>query len=964
MDSPLTQIQQRLEGHFDNLARSRDSRSFPIFALEHGLNETDRKRICSMLPSSLDKRSLLSRHWLLWVVYATELGYDYEGDEYWSSFEKKTPGWEYQDRAQIKMWFHKFQSTYDGVIPSGRWAKQFTIIAGPITHALLPLYLQRQFAKLLYDLRFQLVSQITPDACTIGRLLASHAFHASGRFKIFLEQEELTGQIALALLGGEPVEGQLICPLTLKRIVADLERVRNARDWLRETQRLVSDRFRGIGRGSGTATPYLLKGSREPDLPDPSGLAIQPRLFLRRAGAGKWSVFLRVKSFRAVAALSSDIHSFLDSTRCRLNGAHDFKPTGWLLSGDREGALRSWPVPAEPLIHFELSDSVKETCKINETRKKMDHLLASECRLHPGPNWLFRIGKDGIAHHIAGLIVRPGIDYVVVTTKPVPDDLEGVTPCSLDCENVRAYRLSMPSPVSAEMTNRLISLELQVARTIRVWPSGLPGRGWDGEGSSEWLTTESPCLGIAGDYPVESLSFRLNDDPEVLIDMEGAEYPLFVRLPPLPAGEHKLLVKAHRSPDLESVVSTPAAEGFARLAVREPEAWKTGVTLHSGLIVRVDPDHANLDTLWRNKIRLSVNGPEGFTATFFVTLQSADGQIILPEEQIGVSMNLPITQDEWRDRFARFLKNKERAWKYLEAAVCILTIRADTLGTRTLRFERDPEPVRWALDYRRQDIVVRLIDDSGEDETDLRISRYSIERPFEREPLTPENARSGNVVEPPGELFVATLGRYCDAVLVSTQPRDLQELSVTPMFPRLSKNISALSADLRLVALWHGARLSDFFATYRQGLVMKGAKRALCASLCGENWAKSERSFDAQSGSYASLRSLAALVDKHTDFGTFLLNQFEADGIRNQISARFSEMAARNNVCQDHELSEFAFRLVSEPWAVIDHPSLQTLLKKLIDNPAILRAARLLALLENCHLEDNRDGTPSNRDSR
>lgn len=951
MDSPLTQIQQRLEGHFDDLARSRDSQSFPIFALEHGLNKTDLKRIRSMLPSSLDRRSLLSRHWLLWVIYATELGYDYEGDEYWSSFEKKTPGWEYQDRARIKAWFHKFQITYGGVIPSGPWAKQFTIIAWPITHALLPVYLQRQFAKLLYDLRFQLASRTTLDARTIGRLLAIHVSHAPKRFKVFLEQEELTGQIALALLGGEPVEGQLICPLTLKRIVADLERVRNARDWLRETQRLVSDRFRGIGRGSGTATPYFLKDSRGPDLPDFSGLAIRPRLFLRRAGAGKWSVFLRVKSFRAVAALGSDIHSFLDSTRCRLNGAHDFKPTGWLLSGDREGALRSWPVPALPLIDFESSNSV------------MDHLLNSECRLHLGPNWLFRIGRDGIAHHIADLVVRPGVDYIVVTTKSVPDDPEDVTPCSLDCENVKAYRLSMPSPVSTEMTNRLIGLELQVARTIRVWPSGLPGRGWDGEGSSEWLTTESPCLGIDGDHPVESFSFRLNDDPEVLIHTEGAEYPLFVRLSPLPAGEHELRVKAHRSPELESVVPTPAAEGFARLAVREPEAWKPGVTSHSGLIVRVDPDHPDLDTLWRNEVGLSVNGPEGFTATFFVTLQSADGQVILPEEQIGVSMNLPIKQDEWRDRFTRFLKNKERAWKYLEATICILTIRADTLGTHTLRFERDPGPVRWALDYRRQDIVVRLIDDSGEDETDLRISRYTIERPFERELLTPENARSGNVVEPPGELFVATLGRYCDAVLVSTQPRDLQELSVTPMFPRLSKSISALSADLRLVALWHGARLSDFFATYRQGLVMKGAKRALCASLCGENWAKSERFFDAQSGSYASLKSLAALVDKHTDFGTFLLNQSETDGTRSQTSAWFSEMAARNNVCRDRELSEFAFRLANEPWAVIDCSNLETLLKKLIENPAVLRAARLLALLKNCHWEDNRDGTPSNGSS-
>ena len=104
-------------------------------------------------------------------------------------------------------------------------------------------------------------------------------------------------------------------------------------------------------------------------------------------------------------------------------------------------------------------------------------------------------------------------------------------------------------------------------------------------------------------------------------------------------------------------------------------------------------------------------------------------------------------------------------------------------------------------------------------------------------------------------------------------------------------------------------------------------------------------------------------MDKGTDFGTLLLDQSRASDTEGQASVWFVEAAARSNVCQDHELSEFAFHLASEPWAVVDHPNLGTLLKKLIDNPAILRAARLLALLENFFSEDNRDGAPSNRGS-
>ena len=59
------------------------------------------------------------------------------------------------------------------------------------------------------------------------------------------------------------------------------------------------------------------------------------------------------------------------------------------------------------------------------------------------------------------------------------------------------------------MTAQLTTLGLQVARTIDVWPAGLPGRNWDGEGRSEWLTTETPCFGIAYDHPVDGFDFHL-----------------------------------------------------------------------------------------------------------------------------------------------------------------------------------------------------------------------------------------------------------------------------------------------------------------------------------------------------------------------------------------------------------------------------------------------------------------------
>ena len=938
---PLIQMQQRVEEHFDTLKMRRDASGFPVFALEHSLDETNLEQVRAMLRSMLNGDRLSSRYWLLWVIYATELGYGYEGDEYWSSFEDQTPGWEYQHRTRIKTWFRKFQNTYGGAIPSGPWAKQFSIIAWPITHAILPIYLQRQFARLLYDLRFRLASRIasrtTVDAGSIGRLLAVHASQTSKRFRVFLEQEELVGQIILALLGGEPEDGVLIHPLTLKRIVSDLEKVRNEREWLKETRRVVADRFKGIGRGDSSSVPRLPEGHPTRALPDVSKLSIRPNLFLRHAGAGRWSVFLEVKSFRPVAALSNELHSFLGRTRCHLNGANDVKPTGWLLSGDRKGALRSWPDPASPLIRFKQSDPV------------MDHILESECRLHHGPLWLFRVGADGIARHITSPIVRPDVHYIVVTTTPAPDKLEGATPCDLDCEGVNACLLSMPSSVSAEMIARLASLGLHVARTIRIWPAGLPGRGWDGEGSSEWLTTESPCFGVDYDHPVESLSFRLNDEPEVPIRTKGAERPLFIRLPRMSVGTHMLVVKAKRSPELESVVSTPAAEGYVRLAVRDPEPWTPGVASHPGMIVRVDPDNADLDSFWRNRVRLSVNGPEGFAARIQVALQSADGRQIL-SEQVG-TMDLPITQKAWSSGFERFLGNRDLAWQYLEAAICTLTIRADALETCTLRFEHEPVPVRWIIRSRQDKIIVRLVDDSGQDETDLTVRLHSMERPLESVPLTLDEAKSGCVVEPPGGLFVATHGLHRDAVFVSAvaMQEGLQGLQVKSSFSDLPRTAHALSNYCHLLGLWSGARLYGFLAPLRHNQVINSTVDALRAVLCGKNWASAERDFRAHPVKQVSLDPMASAVDKHTRFGNVLIDRSRTDGA--VTSDWFVDAAAWNNVCRDRDLSQFALRLASDDPLVLaevgDNPDLEPLLTELIDAPSILRAARLLTLILN-----------------
>jgi hypothetical protein len=194
----LRHFQATLDTHFRNLheSRSKLEPASPVFALEHDLSETNLLLLLGAVRAVI-AQGLQARHrlqWLPFVVYAAEEGYDYVGDEYWQSFEQATPGWRNDQRPWLKEQFLKFAKEYGGAVPTGAFAKNFTIIAWPITHAVLPTYLQRQLAQLLYEFRTGLSTSLLSDHHELGIRLAVRAQGYTERFRIFCQNTELLGQ--------------------------------------------------------------------------------------------------------------------------------------------------------------------------------------------------------------------------------------------------------------------------------------------------------------------------------------------------------------------------------------------------------------------------------------------------------------------------------------------------------------------------------------------------------------------------------------------------------------------------------------------------------------------------------------------------------------------------------------------------------------------------------------------------
>ncbi|MBL8688958.1 MAG: hypothetical protein JNL04_07650 [Rhodospirillaceae bacterium] len=928
MDLSLEQWRARLEGHFAQLAATRANTGFPLFALEHGLASEEFDALRKLLLAHFAARHSQSGNWLLWVVYAAELGYGYDGDEYWQSYEEATPYWRgLTIRNNIRTWFGKFQTKYDGVIPSGEWAGAFRIITWPITHAILPKYLQRQLAQTLFDVRYQLSHADFTDPGAIGRLLAENAWGASSRLQEFLQQEVLAGRIALALLDEKHLAGASpLLQKTLTRIVSDLENVRSAREWLRAARTHIKDRFTGASQKSGQEGSRT-GSSRQADRDERT--IGRPTLLLRRTDKSSWSPVIEIPSLAPFAKSHPNRLAFLRGTRCRIENTGDtWLPAGWLLGAPQRRVLKTWPKAGNPLVRFEKKGGI-------------DVLPVEEVRFSSGPTWLCRVAEDGIAREVLSRIVRPKQRYVLLSQSMPSTVPAWASSVSVACAGVAALALDTPPAFTAADLDWLHRTQLQPARTIRIWPAGLLARSWDGEGHSEWLTSETPCFGITHDHPVDEYFVSLDGAHFQKIAAGGVGHPVFIRLSALPVGRHLLRVVARKSDATAQLANT---EGVVTLDVREPTPWRAGGTSYAGLAVMLTPHDPSLDLLLEGNMGLEVDGPEGRHITCSLSFARANGSSIFSQE-VG-TFELPLKSYAWQSKLQSFVNDRTKAWAFAEAASVEFVIQADDLGVFTRVFERVSTPLRWIC---RSDPkpLVRMVDDTGT-ETEAECTFHRFQTPTVNAPLAATDAASGVRVEPTGGLFTARQSGQAASIVVST-PLERGSLSEIIQKPTLgpSDQETSMGALLRLIQMWTEARTIGPLGNIRRTYVVKALLDSFFTRLCGPAWAGMESAYR-EAPSEATLQRLKIAVSANRGFAVMLHREYrKLDEDARAGLAWLVDLAKKYKVCTDASIVELAIKIASDPHALshLSDLEIDNEISRLASHGDMIKGARLLALL-------------------
>lgn len=943
----LDQLQERLHSHFAALRDARSDARSPVFALEHGLADGDLSVLRATVREWVRLRKPARRYWLPFVVHATEVGYQYDGDEYWPTLEADTPGWErHIGRSFVRSRFLEFADAFGGARPRGPWASHFTNICWPITHAILPTDLQRHFARLLYDYRGTLTSELLASPEDLGVALAGRVGGTSKRFQQLAQNTDLLGQVAASLLAGTPEDASIL-PQTLDRLVEDLGREREARRWLADA-RISADRIRRKGFAAGTGRS-VGEGSgsvaQRPTSPVP--FSVHPT-------ADGWQLRLRVPDFTPLLSRHPGVAGELARVRCRVAGTPGRpQARGWLLFSGKQVALDRWPGRDTPVFELERADH------------NVASFLRDESRTPPGEAWVFRIGPDGAGRLVRSGAVLPGTRYLVIGPSIGRPATEWAAPASLDLDGAQGLILDVPETVDQAVRDLLAGLGVGVQSAVELKAVGLVPAAWDGQGYGEWIVGTRPLLSLASTHEIEAATVSIGGAPSTLVRFApSGKDPLLLQLPELPVGWHEIRLSFLVAEGAPSV-----GDGLFEAHVREPEVHRSGGTFREPLRLMLTPPFGSLEDVWDGRAALELEGPNAVRTRVTADLRLPDGE---SGASHSFEVQLPVTLAEWGSVFASNVRSvRQFQQSFDEAAALVIEAGDDELGRVSVTLEREVAPIRWGFTRRAGHLMAKLYESA-----DLGIDPVVRFYPFRSADMASAITLSDDrlYTEPSGGLFTATLDGIEVGAVVPPEVKDLKDLKPRVGLQERSRTATDVEALIRTSASWTTARApGDLVALMARDEVINAHKGKLGELIGGKLWASLERRLSARGN--VPLDEWGDALAKPGDWHTFRrgvralaerrledppINAFAgllgpgrsapASSTRVIVSSSSRRPSGGGPATGFHtggeRLAEFLLRLASDPGTLNewDGAELTRFVDETLKHPVVYRAARMVSV--------------------
>jgi hypothetical protein len=285
----------------------------------------------------------------------------------------------------------------------------------------------------------------------------------------------------------------------------------------------------------------------------------------------------------------------------------------------------------------------------------------------------------------------------------------------------------------------------------------------------------------------------------------------------------------------------------------------------------------------------------------------------------------------------------------IQAAHCVdLAFRADELGTSSLTFPKDVQPLRWKLEREKAKYAIRLIDEAGP-EQEILVERYDIRVPDRREALQVDVSLTGVPVEPPGSLFVARHGKRSFLAIASVLEKQrltsFSDLGVDIKLASPSDHPRRIALLLALQRRWRRARALGPLGTVRKAKVLEAFDHQITAMTCGSNWA--DRARECRAGQKGLLDRLQREVGGSPGFASRMRStDWSQSGTNRADRDEFLKIAKTYGVSENSEQCELAMRLAFQPDTIrlTDPDTIRPAFEELARNPILARGASLAKL--------------------
>jgi len=517
IEESIKNSNDKLHKHFNSLAKNSDE----VFALEHNLEEEELENIKLHINNVVFP---IKVYWLLWVIKTTESGYEFSKDNrfWWRLKDHFTAGLvtETTARNRIRECFERFHEEYKGVIPTGRWADAFRIISWPVTHAIIPSYLQEQLANEI--LRISTSQDLNQthfsSAKELGQFYRDNYTESGHQFDTIMNHPEIIGALILRITGSEA--SPPIYEPTFDRIIESFrETVKNFEHIGSETKRnLDIARRRARSLATGSSTP-MGRNTLE-------GVSLKPFIvYENNQNNEEWAIKIRLPRIRNPEF--STIRKDLLNNDLRLNFAKEWS----LYSGEL--------AYAHPDRKFDFNDADLDLSRSlieysnGETPKEISDRYTVKSVFGEFP-WIFKLNKEENRGEIifSGWL-RGSTKYLYVSDVEI-EEPELFKSIPLSSQTLRAYEIELNNDIDERIIEILKKYNLGINDGIVIEPLGNSVVDFHEENisiqegdplilrlfSNQALTGVILTLSDDNDKEIEKLELpKLNHNEDCLIDL-------------------------------------------------------------------------------------------------------------------------------------------------------------------------------------------------------------------------------------------------------------------------------------------------------------------------------------------------------------------------------------------------------------------------------------------------------------